>query len=209
MLSTPEWETETPDECVYELQMCGSDGQPAQVVEISRDEYIGIKRNLAASRHREKTEIDVKSPLLPSNRRGGLDICLQLKELHPGDPGALSGALLRVSEDRDSCVLSAEFGNHSLGILHGAALCRFSAGAQGQRDIEAHLIELYPKIDDSWFSGVVMKLTGDISVRQLMVISGIHCFGTVGADDLQLFLDCVRDRLRPSPGVKDRKAQRA
>jgi hypothetical protein len=68
---------------------------------------------------------------------------------------------------------------------------------------------MYPSIDDSRFSGVVMKLSGDISMRQLMLLSGIHCFGTAGADDLQLFLDCIRDRRRPSPGVKDKKAQRA
>ena len=44
------WVTYTPDECEYRLVMFDNDGGKLQGVELTRDEYIAVKEQLAHSR---------------------------------------------------------------------------------------------------------------------------------------------------------------
>ena len=46
----PEWVNETPEECTYDLTMDDGDGSNIQDVELTRDEYLALKKHLAAMR---------------------------------------------------------------------------------------------------------------------------------------------------------------
>jgi len=48
--TVPEWATETPDADYYQLVMWRGDGNTAETVEMTRDEYITLKKHLAKQR---------------------------------------------------------------------------------------------------------------------------------------------------------------
>ncbi|MCC6586235.1 MAG: hypothetical protein IT168_05905 [Bryobacterales bacterium] len=48
--SVPEWVNETPDETTYDLVMFDEGGGPAQRIELTRDEFVGLKEHLASMR---------------------------------------------------------------------------------------------------------------------------------------------------------------
>lgn len=46
----PDWVTDTPDECVYDLAMFEGGGGSLQEISLSRDEFLALKMHLAAAR---------------------------------------------------------------------------------------------------------------------------------------------------------------
>jgi len=163
-------------------------------------------------------EIDVADVRF-SNRKFWLahaDLFAQLEELHPGDPGEVSGAELRVSEKGEYAWLTANIGkgdvpaSHCMGYLEGARLGTFLAGCLAlvtgigthpARTEETELLnELYPEAYPSRPSGAMLVCDG----RTLKLCFGSHCFGVLYGAKLRSFLERALARathgLRPESG---------
>jgi len=119
-------------------------------------------------------------------------IDLKLEELHPADPGELSGVVVTMLDDGgEYACLNACFAggtvHHCLGYLNDrplrsflrAAVARVLGGGafDGGFDLVAELGELYPQIEPPRPSGAELRCAGIGEDTELAVYFGTHCFG--------------------------------
>lgn len=95
-----------------------------------------------------------------------VDIRLVLEELHPADPGELSGAVLRILGSGDYASICAAFGYHSVGYIEGRELMEFlEAAIDGAR---AHRAAGCPQASER---DIVAAPLIDVSLRQYSGVS--------------------------------------
>jgi hypothetical protein len=68
-IEIPDWVENTPDDTVYELIMWNPEGDSAQQLEMSREEYIALKAHLAAMRGYKIGDFRARIPGLPREMR--------------------------------------------------------------------------------------------------------------------------------------------
>lgn len=134
-----------------------------------------------------------------------VDISATAKELHPADPGDLSGAKLIISLPREDAAISVNLGSHNMGLIAGAPLFRFLAeslaiiqrGSSAKKACGATLADYQPI--DGRLSIFRLQVTGD-PAPVLTIAGGQHVFGVIRGDALRRFLDVAM--LRTAFGKK-------
>jgi hypothetical protein len=151
-------------------------------------------------------EVDLDDPSAAEFfRNPPTDLYVRLEELDPGDPGQLSGAVLRIMSGGKYVIFNAEIGEalqrdgsritHCLGTLHYEELASLAAADPSDcSDSEVvPLRELYSWADRGAFSGADLILfAGEDPELQLRF--GAHCLGVLRGEPLAKFLACLRMR---------------
>lgn len=139
-------------------------------------------------------------------RDSTVGLFVRLEELHPGDPGQLSGVLLHILTGCEFPILNVEIGDvlqpyggrmpHCLGYLDVRELAQFANQTRACTIARATLRECYPEIRPDVFSGAEMIFVGDCEPvgPQIRVQFGTHCLGILRGELVTRFLQCVRDR---------------
>lgn len=142
------------------------------------------------------------------------EIYVRLQELHPGDPGELSGAELRFLDYAHYSVICAYMGTHCVGYLDSADLIQFlrlgldqlsNAGTGAGGLVVAELSELYPQIEPRRPSGAQILCHGPA----LGVWFGNHCLGVIGGPAVAEFLrrSWLRATIEPGLSRAERSAK--
>ena len=159
----------------------------------------------SSSTTRKPVEVDLADPDSAAYRRDeSVDLFVRLEELYPGDPGQLSGAVLRImGSDRDARLV-AEIGDvlqpyggtapHCLGYLDVPDLRQLAVEGANERGF-VDLWELYPEMRSGtfWLSGATLNFSGG-NVPDIQLCFGEHCLGVLRGKLLTAFLECARIR---------------
>ena len=134
--------------------------------------------------------------------RGDPDVAhfVMLEEMHPADPGELSGAALWVGEKGREVIFNAELVKgrgpaglmgHCLGYLPAWLASACAAQARENREnLQVGLYELYSDATGGRYSGASLRSEcGENPELQLWF--GEHCLGVTRGPLLAAFLDCV------------------
>ncbi|MBZ5584243.1 MAG: hypothetical protein LAQ30_18920 [Acidobacteriia bacterium] len=150
-------------------------------------------------------EVNIADPGAPRCWRDrATDVFVQLEELHPGDPGQLSGTVLRIMEAGRYASLQAEIGDvqqpyggratHCLGYLGAGELAQLADDAEsGEALFTRPLRELYPCVLPNALSGARLIFVGG-DRPEMQLCFGAHCLGVVRGQLLKTFLRCARMR---------------
>jgi hypothetical protein len=149
-------------------------------------------------------EVDLADPKAQEYRADGdVDVFVRLEELYPGDPGQLSGAVLRVSQAARYTFLQAHttpapqpYGGHTthcLGYLEAEEIQRFVGEAGAQVKTMKNLRELENDDAPLGLSGARLVFFGG-DEPEMQLCFGAHCLGVLRGRLLTAFLDCARIR---------------
>ena len=155
--------------------------------------------NLPACTH--PVEVDLADPDAERHiGNSGTNVYVCLEELHPADPGQLSGARLRILESGRYTLLNAEStvllrggekGSHWYGCLDGAELAAICQTPGTPFFIR--LREFYFETRPAPYSGLSLThFSGDDP--ELRACFGTHCLGVLRGGLLLRFLNCLRQR---------------
>jgi hypothetical protein len=153
---------------------------------------------------RKPVEVDLADSKAEAYRRDStVSLFVRLEELDPGDPGQLSGVLLRIVPGCEFPVLNVEIGDsvrwpaHCLGYLEDRELTQFANEALAGKVTRAWLRELYGEGRPDVFSGMALTFNGtsEPAAPQIRVqFASGHCLGVLRGELVATFLQCVRDR---------------
>jgi hypothetical protein len=132
-----------------------------------------------------------------------IDLFVRLEELYPGDPGQLSGAVLRIMADGRCAYLQAEIGDvqqpyggrttHCLGYVGAGEMAQLADDAESGAAFIRPLRELYPYAAPNAFSGAKLIFFGG-EKPEIQLCFGAHCLGVLRGQLLATFLRCARMR---------------
>lgn len=144
------------------------------------------------------------------------DLLGNLMERDPGDPGELSGAVLRLGDTGEYAILTVDIGgSHCLGWLAGwplrdflrRALARVLGDGDADTELEVALGELYPEAHPWRPSGGVLRCSGVGPDTELGCYFGAHCFGIACGFVLWEFLR--KATVRATMGITEVEVGRA
>jgi hypothetical protein len=139
-------------------------------------------------------------------RDSTVDLFIRLEELCPGDPGELSGALIRVMNGGKFASLNVSIGDtlqpygdrtaHWLGYLDADELMQFTTQVLTGRIAKARLREFYQETNPYAFSGVELIFLGSdgLIAPQICVQLGTHCLGILRGERVMRFFQCAQHR---------------
>jgi hypothetical protein len=149
-------------------------------------------------------EVDLSEPGAARYvEHGTTDLYVRLEELDPGDPGELSGAVLRISASGADVAVSAGFGevlqrnggrtSHFLGFSQAPDLDSLVAAVLDTPENDVREFCLLDGRQANGLSGARLVLfTGKDPELQLCIAS--HSLGVLSGDLLRVFFNCLRKR---------------
>ena len=149
-------------------------------------------------------EIELTDPAAIEHMADGPDLLVRLEAAYPGDPGELSGLILRIMDSGKYVRLNAEFGapqrdgrvgSHCFGSMDASELHSLVAFAQAGRTVGFALHDLYAAESGTEFSGVMLTLSGS-SDRSIRIGVGSHCMGVLTGSSLDCFLRFAEARCK-------------
>jgi hypothetical protein len=160
-------------------------------------------------------ELDLASPSAPpywGDR--AVELFTWLEELHPGDPGQVSGVTLRIAESGRYAHMRADIGDasqlynglpiyHGLGNLDADGVARFAEEATAGAGFVMALREPYCNVNQDALSGATLVFFGG-DEPEIRLYFGAHCLGIVRGRLLDAFLECARLRSAGFDGTGDK-----
>lgn len=133
-----------------------------------------------------------------------IELFVRLEEQFPGDPGQLSGAVLRIIDAGESIYLHASIGNtlqpyggstpHWLGSMDTRDVKRLASFDPNGDDCESEAAPFTdPRIQGQPWALWAVLYPGD--APELRLESGGHSFGVLRGELLSRFFNCLRQRV--------------
>jgi hypothetical protein len=153
---------------------------------------------------KKPVEVDLADSRAAAYRGDGdTDLFVRLEELYPGDPGQLSGAVLRVAQAGRYTFLQAHtapapqpYGGHTthcLGYMRAEDIQRFLVETGTRAKTMANLRELENDDAPLGLSGARFFFFGG-DEPEMRLCFGAHCLGVLRGRLLTALLDCARIR---------------
>lgn len=133
------------------------------------------------------------------------DLFVRLEELDPGDPGELSGAVLRIGDSEEDLSISATIGDvlqrdgsrtsHLLGFMEAEGMLRLASldPIGGERDFAVFFTGNLCHPEGAYFAVGLVLYPGDSP--ELHLNAGRHCLGVLRGELVSKFFACLGERL--------------